>query len=307
MICYKCNKLGHIKFECLKLKKSFKKDRKYKKEKRQALKATLDDSSQSSDDDTNEKITNLYFIALEEPSSDEVTLDFESNDEILLACEKLVHKCDKYLFRINSLKEMVKTLEEELEKSRSSNEQLTNSLNENNSKKIDIANENAELSERNVFLEKENGNLKESISRFNKGQEILDGMIPMTSTPLKSKNEIIFENAHASSSMIVNSSNPITKICQRPSLRTNEPKRSNENKTNHSRASSSIRLKPRKYNHAHSHGFHNFKIKEHAQNFRCHYCGVMGHKNSRCYIRKTHLSYTNDESFNANSQGPKYI
>ena len=69
-------------------------------------------------------------MSLEVPLSDAVTLDFESNDEILLACEKLMHKYDKYLFRINSLKEMVKTLEEKLEKSRSSNEELTNSLNE---------------------------------------------------------------------------------------------------------------------------------------------------------------------------------
>ena len=65
---------------------------------------------------------------------------------------------------------------------------------------------------KNVFLENENGNLKESISRFNKGKEILDGMIPMTFTPLKSKNGIVFENAYASSSKITNSSNPITKI-----------------------------------------------------------------------------------------------
>ena len=104
MIYYECNKSGHIKFKFPKLKKSFKKDRKYKKEKRQALKATLDDSSESSDDDTDEKIVNICFMVLEEPSSDEITLDFESNDEILLACEKLVHKCDKYLSRINSLK-----------------------------------------------------------------------------------------------------------------------------------------------------------------------------------------------------------
>ena len=69
------------------MKKSFKKDRKYKKKKRQALKAILDDFSESSDDDTDEEIVNLCFMALEEPSSDEVTLDFESNDEILLDCE----------------------------------------------------------------------------------------------------------------------------------------------------------------------------------------------------------------------------
>ena len=51
-------------------------------------------------------------MALEEPSNDEVILDFESNDEMLIACKKLMHKYDKYLSRVNSLKEMVKTLEE---------------------------------------------------------------------------------------------------------------------------------------------------------------------------------------------------
>lgn len=155
MICYEYNKSGHIKSECPKLKKSFNKDRKYKKEKRQALKSTWNDSSESSDDDTNEEVVNLCFMALKEPSSNKVTLDFESNNELLLSCEKLMHKCDKYLSRINSLKEIVKTLEEELEKSRLSNEELTNSLNENNSKKIEIANKNAKLIEQDVFLENE--------------------------------------------------------------------------------------------------------------------------------------------------------
>ena len=216
-----------------------------------------------------------------------------------------MHKCDKYLSRINSLKKMVKTQEEELEKSKSSNEKLTNSLNESNFKKIKIANENAKLIEQNAFLENENSNLMESISKFNKRKEIIDGMIPMTSNLLKSKNGIDFKNSHTSSSKIVNPNTPITKIFQRPSLKTNGPKRSNGNKTNYSRAYSSRGPKPRKYNHSHSHGFHNFKMKEYAQNFRCHYCGMMGHKNSKCYI--THLGYSNDESYNANPQGPKYI
>ena len=57
-------------------------------------------------------------------------------------------------------------------------------------------------------------------------------MISMTSTPLKSKSKIGFENAHASSSKIVNPSTSITKIYQRPSLRTNGLKKSNGNKTN---------------------------------------------------------------------------
>ena len=119
---------------------------------------------------------------------------------------------------------MVKTLEEKLEKSRLSNEGLTNSLNESNSKKIEITNENAKLIKRNMFLENENGNLKESISRFNKGKEILNGMIRMTSTPLKSMNGIGFKNTHASSSKIVNPNTPITKIYQRLVLELMDPK-----------------------------------------------------------------------------------
>ena len=65
MICYECNKSSHIKSECPKLKKSFKKDNKHKKEKKQALKATWDDSSESSDDETNGEVVNLCFMALE--------------------------------------------------------------------------------------------------------------------------------------------------------------------------------------------------------------------------------------------------
>ena len=78
---------------------------------------------------------------------------------------------------------MVKTLEQELKKLRFSNEEFTNSMNESNSKKIEIANENVKLIEQNVFLENENSNLKESITKFNKGKEIIDNMISMISTP----------------------------------------------------------------------------------------------------------------------------
>ena len=119
----------------------------------ECLKTKHEGTSESNDEDTDGEVANLCFMALEEPSSDEVTLDLEFNDEMLYACEKLTHKCDKYLSRITSLKEIVKALQEKLEKSRFSNEELTNSLNECNSKKIEIANENAKLIEQNAFLE----------------------------------------------------------------------------------------------------------------------------------------------------------
>ena len=72
------------------MKKSFKKDKKLKKEKKQALKATWDDSS-------DEEVANLCFVALEETSNDEVSLDFESNDEMPLACEKLMNKYEIFI------------------------------------------------------------------------------------------------------------------------------------------------------------------------------------------------------------------
>ena len=92
-------------------------------------------------------------------------------------------------------------------------------------------------------------------------------MIFMTSTPLKSKGGSSFENAHTSSSKVVSLSIPITKIYQKPSLKTNGRKKSNGNKTNKSRANSSRGPKPRKYNHAHSHYFHSFKMKRACTKF----------------------------------------
>ena len=49
-------------------------------------------------------------------------------------------------------------------------------------------------------------------------------MICITSTPLKSKGRIGFENAHTSSLKVVSLSTPITKVYQQPSLKTNGPK-----------------------------------------------------------------------------------
>ena len=49
----------------------------------ECLKTKHEGTSESNDDDTDGKIANLCFMASEEPSSDEVTLDLKSNDEML--------------------------------------------------------------------------------------------------------------------------------------------------------------------------------------------------------------------------------
>ena len=94
------------------------------------------------------------------------------------------------------------------------------------------------------------------------------------------------ESTHASSSKGVRPSIPITKGFQKSSFNSNGPKKSLGHKTPYFRANVSRGSKPRKHYHAHSHDFHDFKMKEHAHNVRCHYCGIMGHKNTKCYIER---------------------
>ncbi|OAY43379.2 hypothetical protein MANES_08G063666v8 [Manihot esculenta] len=67
VICYECNKPGHYKVDCPKLKKPI------KKFKKKAFKATWDESSDSEEEEVGDEIANMCFMALEE-SSDEVCL-----------------------------------------------------------------------------------------------------------------------------------------------------------------------------------------------------------------------------------------
>ena len=58
-LCFKCNKLGHIKRDCPLLKlKTFKKDKKQNKKK--ALQATWDESDSSSDDEESSEGENAH-------------------------------------------------------------------------------------------------------------------------------------------------------------------------------------------------------------------------------------------------------
>ncbi|KAG8642634.1 hypothetical protein MANES_12G103911v8 [Manihot esculenta] len=67
VICYDCNKPGHYKVDCLKLKKPI------KKFKKKAFKATWDESSDTEEEDAGDEIANMCFMALEE-CFDEVCL-----------------------------------------------------------------------------------------------------------------------------------------------------------------------------------------------------------------------------------------
>ncbi|GAV67505.1 LOW QUALITY PROTEIN: zf-CCHC domain-containing protein/DUF4219 domain-containing protein, partial [Cephalotus follicularis] len=76
VICYECDKPGHIRPECPKLKK--------KKDKKKAMIATWSDSDESSsEDEESEEVTNISFMAMEDDC--EVTTSSLSYNE--LQCE----------------------------------------------------------------------------------------------------------------------------------------------------------------------------------------------------------------------------
>ncbi|XP_057996488.1 uncharacterized protein LOC131175832 [Hevea brasiliensis] len=99
-ICFECNKPGHIRTDCPKLKKPF------KKFKKKALKVTWDESSDSKDEEIGDQVAQMCFMEMEE-SSNEVTLNDDvvefSYDELVNALKvmndelELSHKKNKLL------------------------------------------------------------------------------------------------------------------------------------------------------------------------------------------------------------------
>ncbi|GAV59566.1 LOW QUALITY PROTEIN: zf-CCHC domain-containing protein/UBN2 domain-containing protein, partial [Cephalotus follicularis] len=163
IICFECNKSGHYKSDCPRLKK---KD--LLKKKKKAMIATWDDSNESnSDEDSNEEVAQIALMALEEEEeeeSDEVTYD-----ELVLVVEK-------YSSMIVSLKKKVKALVNENEELKSIN--LTK---EDNSNEIEV-----DLLENEVAYLNENRNLKEEIdalkktfSKFSNNSEKLENLLGM--------------------------------------------------------------------------------------------------------------------------------
>jgi hypothetical protein len=117
IICYNCNKPGHIKPECP-LNKN--KDEKFKPKKK-AFKATWDDSSESEDDSSDEE-ANLCFMANENEvntkslSSDEEDLDDIENlsyDELLEILEAMNHDLRKLVKKNKFSKKQVDVLHKE--------------------------------------------------------------------------------------------------------------------------------------------------------------------------------------------------
>ncbi|XP_057989065.1 uncharacterized protein LOC131172129 [Hevea brasiliensis] len=169
-ICFECNKPGHIRMDCPKLKKPF------KKFKKKALKATWDESSDSKDEEIGDQVAQMCFMAMEE-SSNEVTL----NDDIVeFSYDKLVNALKVMNYELELSHKRNKLLKSELASLGKENEnssKVDRPLDSNVQKSLD------ELSLKNEKLKKEIVELKTSLSKFAKGKDKLDAILDSQRSP----------------------------------------------------------------------------------------------------------------------------
>ncbi|GAV80750.1 zf-CCHC domain-containing protein, partial [Cephalotus follicularis] len=170
--CYECKKPGHFKSECLRLKKKeqFKKINEHSKKKK-AMVATWDDSDPlSSEEESDEEVANIAFMAIEEEDEDEVNFTFV---ELQNAYENLFNEYENVCLKNKSLKKNVASMSKEIE----------NLKNENNfyNNEIEILNVYLKLTndfeEENKKLKLEVDALKKTFSTFSNSSAKLDNLL----------------------------------------------------------------------------------------------------------------------------------
>ncbi|GAV63256.1 zf-CCHC domain-containing protein/UBN2 domain-containing protein, partial [Cephalotus follicularis] len=154
--CYECKKPGHFKNECPNLKKKEKLNKEQSK-KMKAFVATWDDSDpSSSEEESDEEVANIAFMAIEEENEDEVNFSF---DELQDAYENLFHEYKNVCIKNKSLKKDNSYYMNEIEVLNVSSKSSNDSMEENEKLKIEI------------------DALKKTFSKFSNSSEKLDNLL----------------------------------------------------------------------------------------------------------------------------------
>ncbi|GAV70884.1 zf-CCHC domain-containing protein [Cephalotus follicularis] len=184
--CYECNKPGHFKNECpnIKKKEQFKKkDEHFKKKK--AMVATWSDSDPStSEEESDEEITHIAYMAIEDEEENEVNFTF---DELQNAYEILYVEYENVCLKNKTLKKNAMSMSKEIENLKGENSKYLNeieSLKDKNSfymNEIEILNLSSNLSidylKENEKLKIEIDALKKSFSTFSNSSDKLDNLL----------------------------------------------------------------------------------------------------------------------------------
>ncbi|GAV89749.1 UBN2 domain-containing protein, partial [Cephalotus follicularis] len=101
--CYECNKSDHFKNECANLKKKeqFKNKNEYFKKKKAMVATWSDSDPSSSEEESDEEVAHIAYMAIEDEEEDEVNFSF---DELQNAYEKLYVEYEKMCLMNKSLK-----------------------------------------------------------------------------------------------------------------------------------------------------------------------------------------------------------
>ncbi|GAV88574.1 LOW QUALITY PROTEIN: zf-CCHC domain-containing protein/UBN2 domain-containing protein, partial [Cephalotus follicularis] len=146
VICYECNKSGHYKNDCPKLKKN-----KEHSKKKKGMMATLSDNDDSSsDEESDREAANIAFMAIENEEENEVQFSY-SLDELQNVYDDLIYEFENNGLKNIALMKNITAL---------SKENYSKNENSNNKNEIDVLNVSLKLS---TDLKEKNENLKREV------------------------------------------------------------------------------------------------------------------------------------------------
>ncbi|GAV59228.1 zf-CCHC domain-containing protein/UBN2 domain-containing protein, partial [Cephalotus follicularis] len=107
--CYECKKPGHFKNECSNLKK---KENEYVKKKKAMLATWSDSDPSSSEEESDEDVAHIAFMAIEDEEENEVNFTF---DELQNAYEKLYVEYENVCLKNKTLKKNAMSMSKEID------------------------------------------------------------------------------------------------------------------------------------------------------------------------------------------------